>query len=867
VHSSGQIKTWNPDGTAHRMFGTYLDISDRKQAQLQLIESERLQRQQYEATPAMLYSINAQGALLSVSNLFAEKLGYSREEMIGKKPTVFMSAASAQMALDTVFPKFLVTGSIRDVPYQWICQNGDTIDTLVSAELERGLDGLPLRSLSAVTDVTERLKISRELDDERQRLANSEAHLRSVINSVPAMIAYVDVNDRFVYVNRQYHERFAPDRQALIGCSVQEILGPQRYDVVSPRIAQALQGQAQNFDWQPFPDVWLLVNYLPTYDAQNRVDGYYILGTDITERQRTEAALRESEQRLARVLDGASQGYWDWNLQTNAFQVSARWETMLGYSPGELPIDPASWPQFVHPDDLPLALASIDRHVKGLSAKHEVEFRVKSKEGAWQWILTSGRIVSRDARGAPLMMSGTHTDISQLKAHEAELNRVANFDSLTRLPNRRLLSDRLKQSILHSDRSGKSTAICFLDLDGFKVTNDLLGHAAGDQVLIGVAEHLSAVLRADDTLARLGGDEFVLLLSEIGTAEECTQILERVLEATRLPIYVDGKVVVISASIGVSLYPSDNADPDILLRHADMAMYLAKQAGKNRYQMFDTEIDRVSQSRRDFLDQMDTAILSQEFVLHYQPQVDLRSGLVIGAEALARWQRPTYGLLAPSEFLPYLNGSHLEVRFGEWVIDAALQQLRDWKTQGLEVKVSVNISANHLLHADFSKRLGQTLARYPEIEASNLELEVLETAAIGDTQHAAEVLQACMKLGVRFALDDFGTGYSSLTYLRKLPVHTLKIDQSFVCDMLTDPDDLGIVRSIIELSSVFGRQVLAEGVETMAHGAALQALGCYCVQGYGIAKPMPAALFPAWCEEWPNAGWTGLLVASDSDGP
>jgi EAL domain-containing protein (putative c-di-GMP-specific phosphodiesterase class I) len=298
-----------------------------------------------------------------------------------------------------------------------------------------------------------------------------------------------------------------------------------------------------------------------------------------------------------------------------------------------------------------------------------------------------------------------------------------------------------------------------------------------------------------------------------------------------------------------------------------MAMYLAKQAGKNRYQMFDTEIDRISQSRRDFLDQMDSAILSQEFVLHYQPQVDLRSGLVIGAEALARWQRPTYGLLAPSEFLPYLNGSHLEVRFGEWVIDAALQQLRDWKTQGLEVKVSVNISANHLLHVDFSKRLGQALARYPEIEASNLELEVLETAAIGDTQHAAEVLQACMKLGVRFALDDFGTGYSSLTYLRKLPVHTLKIDQSFVCDMLTDPDDLGIVRSIIELSSVFGRQVLAEGVETMAHGAALQELGCYCVQGYGIAKPMPAALFPAWCEEWLQTRANGLVVARYSDRP
>jgi diguanylate cyclase (GGDEF)-like protein len=399
-----------------------------------------------------------------------------------------------------------------------------------------------------------------------------------------------------------------------------------------------------------------------------------------------------------------------------------------------------------------------------------------------------------------------------------------------------------------------------LDLDGFKITNDQLGHAVGDQVLIGVAKQLGAVLRANDTLARLGGDEFVLLLSDIGTTEECTEILERVLEATRLPIHALGHVIAISASIGVSLYPSDNADPDILLRHADMAMYLAKQAGKNRYQMFDTEIDRIAQSHRDFLDLLEIAHQNQEFELFYQPQVDLTSGLVIGAEALVRWQRPTYGLLAPSEFLPHINGSHLEARFGEWVIATALRQMREWKVLGLDIKVSVNISANHLLQPAFSTRLGQTLNRYPDIDASRLELEVLETAAIGDMQNAVEVLQSCMKLGVRFALDDFGTGYSSLTYLRKLPVHVLKIDQSFVRDMLSDPDDMGIVRGIIELANVFGLQVVAEGVETLEHGAALHKLGCRLVQGYGIAKPMHAELFPAWCDAWVKTGWNSLVV-------
>ncbi|MEY4345858.1 MAG: hypothetical protein RL032_1690, partial [Pseudomonadota bacterium] len=378
----------------------------------------------------------------------------------------------------------------------------------------------------------------------------------------------------------------------------------------------------------------------------------------------------------------------------------------------------------------------------------------------------------------------------------------------------------------------------------------------------GIAQHLSAVMRAGDTLARLGGDEFVLLLSDLGTTEECAQILDRVLNAVRLPINTNGKEIVISASIGVSLYPSDNADPDLLLRHADMAMYKAKQDGKNRYQLFDPEIDRVAQIQSDFLAAIGNALQNQEFILFYQPKVDLKSGKVIGAEALVRWQRPDFGLLTPNEFLPYLNGSHLEARFGEWVINTSLHQLREWKALGMNIGVSVNISANHLLQPNFSTRLDRMLSNFSDIDAASLELEVLETAAIGDIQKAIEVMQFCTNLGVRFALDDFGTGYASLTYLRKLPVHTLKIDQSFVRDMLHDTDDLGIVRSIIEMAGVFGRQVVAEGVETKEHGAALFKLGCYRVQGYGIARPMRPELFLDWCDAWQKTEqpWLGATL-------
>ncbi|MDO9323033.1 MAG: EAL domain-containing protein [Pseudomonas sp.] len=467
--------------------------------------------------------------------------------------------------------------------------------------------------------------------------------------------------------------------------------------------------------------------------------------------------------------------------------------------------------------------------------------------------------VVRDATGVIQRYISVFADISQLKAHELELDRIAHYDPLTGSPNRRLLADRLAQSIIRSTRSGKSLAVCFLDLDGFKAINDQYGHATGDQLLIGVTENLKHVLRAEDTQARLGGDEFVLLLSDINSPEECALILERVLSAISSPIQVEDGLLSVSASIGVSLYPDDNADADTLLRHADQAMYLAKESGKNRYHLFDPESDRKAQTHRKYLDLLGSALANAEFVLYYQPKVDLINGEIIGVEALIRWQNPEKGLLAPAEFLPHINGSHLEKTFGEWVINAAVAQAASWYESGLNIVVSANVSASHLLQPDFYADLRKALARYPAFPASHFELEVLETAAIADIEQAVVILQQCRELGVHFALDDFGTGYSSLTYLRRLPVDTLKIDQSFVRDMLNDSDDLGIVEGVIRLAGAFNRQVIAEGVETLAHGAVLLRLGCRLAQGYGIARPMPADQFIDWSLRWKAQGaWLSI---------
>ena len=462
------------------------------------------------------------------------------------------------------------------------------------------------------------------------------------------------------------------------------------------------------------------------------------------------------------------------------------------------------------------------------------------------------------------------SDITELKEHQRQLEHMAHYDALTGIPNRVLLADRLKQAIAQTRRRKRLLALVYLDLDGFKEVNDAHGHEAGDQLLIIVAQRLSDALREGDTLARLGGDEFVAVLTDLGDRAECEVILSRLLQAAASPVKVRKHMLQLSASLGVTLYPQDGGDADTLLRHADQAMYQAKQAGKNRYHLFDPEHDRQTQTHRESLQHVAQALERREFVLYYQPKVNMRTGDVIGAEALIRWQHPERGLVPPGEFLPLIEGNELIARIGDWVLDAALEQMTAWRAQGLDLAVSVNIAAHHLQQENFLPRLREKLAAHPGVLPDRLELEVLETAALESITHISRLIEGCRALGVHFSLDDFGTGYSSLTYLKRLPASVLKIDQSFVRDMLWDSEDLAIVEGVIGLAAAFRRTVIAEGVETTEHGELLLRLGCDLAQGYGIARPMPAAALPGWAATWrPDPAWAACrnLVMSRDDLP
>jgi diguanylate cyclase (GGDEF)-like protein len=432
------------------------------------------------------------------------------------------------------------------------------------------------------------------------------------------------------------------------------------------------------------------------------------------------------------------------------------------------------------------------------------------------------------------------------KQHEKQLRHIAHYDNLTSIANRVLLADRMKQAIAQTKRERKMLAVCYLDLDGFKFINDTMGHQAGDQVLIETAQRIGRMLRESDTVARLGGDEFVVLLPNLHHQQECITTLNRLLETIALPIYIQDQACLVTASIGVSIFPDDDSEQDLLLRHADQAMYIAKQSGKNRYHLFDLMHDQQTRAYHETILRIQQGLDDQEFELYYQPVINLSTRQPVGAEALLRWHHPERGLLLPGDFLNDIRNTELEISLGEWVIDTALAQLAQWQEAGFVLDVSVNIAAFHLQSQGFVDYFKRSFDRYPSLSQGCLHMELLETATLDDFFGVVSVtMEACRQLGVQFTLDGFGTGYSSLTYLHRLPVDTLKIDQSFARDMLENKGDKSMVQGIIVLAKAYGLKTVAEGIETMEQIDALLAMGCKYGQGYIIAQPMPASVFVA----------------------
>lgn len=827
------------------IFASSRDISKRKQEESALRESEKRFYDIALISADWIWEIDADGRYSYASESVFSLLGYRPEEIVGKRPFDLMSPAEAERVSEK-FRKIVSEKScFRNLENIVLSKDGVEHVTLTNGTPILDAEGNLLGYRGVDRDISELKQAQKELNLTAQRLNEAQrmAHIGNwELDLVDDRLTWSDEVFRIFEIDKA---SFEPSYAAFLN-----VIHPDDREAVNAAYLNSLETR------QPYAithrlrfgdgRIKFVLEQCETHFSEAGKP-LRSIGTvqDITERKQAEDALRESELHFRTLANGVNALIWTTGTDKLCNYFNDPWLAFTGRSLTEELGD--GWAEGVHPDDVQRVVdifsASFDQR-----QAFSMEYRLRRADGEYRWIHDDGA-PRYDSAGHFIGYIGFCYDVTEKREHQRQLEYIAHYDSLTGLPNRMLLADRLRQAMLSTKRHNLQLAVVYIDLDGFKAINDNYGHAAGDQLLMVLAHQMKLCLRDSDTIARLGGDEFVAVLVDLPNAQSGTPLLSRLLAAVNQAVDINENIVRVSCSIGVAYYaPTDDTDAEQLLRQADQAMYQAKLTGKNRYHVFDASHDQMIRARHSNVERIQQALAHDEFVLYYQPKVDLHTGHIFGAEALIRWQHPEKGLLAPSFFLPDIENHPFSILLGEWVIDTALAQMAAWQAMGLDISVSVNIAANHLLHQDFVARLQGLLARNPGVRSSRLELEILETSALEDISHVSTVIFGCTDLGVQFALDDFGTGYSSLTYLKRLPVHTIKIDQSFVRDMLTDADDLAIIEGVLGLAASFKRAVIAEGVETQAHSDALLNLGCRKVQGFGIARPMPASAFFSWAK-------------------
>ncbi len=575
---------------------------------------------------------------------------------------------------------------------------------------------------------------------------------------------------------------------------------------------------------------------------------------EISNRLRTERALRESEERYALAVQGAKDGIWDWNLITNEIYLSPRWKSMLGYEDDEIFNSPREWFSRVHTEDIERLRLDISAHVKGVTEHFENEHRMLHKDGSYRWMLSRGMAV-RDGDNTANRLAGSQTDFTDRKYAEEKLLHNAFYDTLTSLPNRALFLERLRYSVERAKRRKDYLfAVLFLDLDRFKNVNDSLGHIMGDRLLIAIANRLNSGLRATDTVARQGGDEFVILLEDITNDGDATQIAEWIHNELASTFSIDGHEIFITASIGIVLSMAGYDRPEDVLRDADIAMYSAKASGKAHYEIFEPEMrDRVM-DRLGLETELRRALERNEFEVYYQPIVSLFNGSLSGFEALLRWRHPDRGILQPGVFIPLAEETGLIIAMDRWVLMEACRQLKEWQDMGQfdpPLTISVNLSGKQVVQPGLVERVEEVL-RETGLDPQSLKLEMTENAIMENNKFTIDVFTSLRGLGVQVQIDDFGVGYSSLTYLSQFPINALKIDQTFVRMMNRDNNQLKIVQAIVMLTNRLGVGVIAEGMETESQMEQLKELGCEYGQGNLISAPLSRQAMGALLSNFPR---------------
>ncbi|MEA2163485.1 MAG: hypothetical protein QOK37_1612 [Thermoanaerobaculia bacterium] len=763
---------------------------------------------------------------IEFANAAAERvLGFRVERLVGRQFQELLAAGD-----DEAFAESFRRNSIRNMERRFTGSDGREVDLMMSLA--------PVLQHGEPAGIVILGRDMREQKDAEREVRKAVTLLESTLDSTADGILVIGDGGRVLTHNRRFVEMWhippdllqMRDDRGLIECVLDQLVDPEHF----LRTVDILysQPEAESFELLEFKDGRRFERYSIGRTVAGVANVRVWSFRDVTARFAAEAALRESELRYRLLFEQNAAGVCVTETSGTILDCNLTFAMMLGYARASL-IGRNANELYVRRSDRD----DLVEMLRDSTTLNSVEVELKKQDEQSMWALMNLTLV--DER-----IHATVVDISDRKRAEEQIEFHAYHDVLTNLPNRKLFTDRLTHSLSRARRSGKSLAVMFVDLDHFKSINDTLGHESGDELLLQMARRLRENIRDDDTVARLGGDEFTIILAELRHPEDAINVAEKLIKAVERPLSISGTSIEVSASIGIAIYPDDGADAESLLRNADSAMYRAKEAGRNTYQLCTDDMKRRAVERLSLETRLRRAITEGQLVLHYQPQISLSSGAAIGVEALVRWNDPERGLVHPSAFIPLAEESRLILPLGEWVLHTACAQMQTWHSQGLDLPLmSVNLSLRQFQQNDIVQTVRRVLAD-TGLDASSLELEITETAAMQNAETTVDVLQALRQLGVSIAIDDFGTGYSSLNYLKRFPITAVKIDRAFIRDLATSEGDAAIVSAVVGIARALKLRVIAEGVETEEQLTFLRRRSCDAAQGYLFSRPVSAAALP-----------------------
>jgi diguanylate cyclase (GGDEF)-like protein/PAS domain S-box-containing protein len=822
-----------------RLFtGMIRDITARKRIEDALREARDRFRSIFDYAPIGVAMVSLEGRYLQVNRSLCEILGYTEEELqaltwqeITHPDDLAASSAYACRIVEGEFPSY-------HLDKRFLHADGHTVWASLSVSLVRDSEGEPLYFVSQIQDVTERKRAESALRESEQRFRGS-------FERAATGMALVGTDGRFLRVNRSLCEILGYLEGELLEKTFQEITYPDDLEVDLEHLRRLVAGEVRTYQTEKrylHKDghvVWALLSVSEVHHEEDEPLYFVSQIQDVTERKKVEKRIIESEERFRSLVQNSSDIITILEADGTVRYVSPAVERVMGFKPEEQVGTNAFGS--VHPDDREQAQNTFAEVLKRPGLHPPLEFRVCHKDGSWRYLehVVNNLLDDSAVRGVVV----NSWDVTERKALVEQLSYQAFHDPLTGLPNRALFMDRLEHALTRANRRGNKVAVLFTDLDNFKLINDSLGHKAGDQLLVAVAERVKTCLRPEDTAARLGGDEFTILVEDIGGVGEGVQIAKRIAEILRPPFALEEQEVFATVSTGIALNSSAQEQAADLLRHADLAMYRAKRRGRARYEVFEPSMDAKVVERLMLETGLRRALVRQQFRIYYQPIVALENDKIAGVEALVRWQHPQQGLLLPEAFLSVAEETGLIVQIGQWVLREAGKQARIWQERypgTPPLTISVNLSSRQFFHP---KLVAEVLDE-SEIDPASLQLEITEGAMMTNgTSSADRTLQNLKRMGVQLAIDDFGLGYSSLSYLKRFPVDFLKIDRSFIAGLGGEPNgvstkDIEIVKAMIELTHALGLRVIAEGVETSEQLAQLRDMKCDFAQGNYFSEPL-----------------------------